>query len=119
MTQLKDVFGHTNLIFVGAKTNPCRESGKKGCIVYTTARPRGLIVFEDRTTVDLRDFNEITGTALNDKGISILAVYELPQNAHPCTISEIFNIPLRECRKLWELPRSIDDVAVDAFLKGE
>lgn len=116
---LKECFMHTNLVFVGATTNTCRENGKKGCIVYTTARPKGLIVFEDRTTAYLDDFNERTGAVWGDKSTSILAIYELPQNTHPCTIEEIFNVPIRECNKIWELPRTVDDVAVDSFLKGE
>lgn len=115
---LTECFMHTNVVFVGPTTSTCREDGKKGCIVYTTARPKGLIVFEDRTTMYLDDFNERTGTAWNNKSIAILAVYQLPDSAQPCTIEEIFTVPLEDCEQLWELPRVIDDVAVDEFLKG-
>lgn len=117
--KLNECFMHTNVVFVGQKTNICREDGKKGCIVYTTARPKGLIVFEDRTTMYLDDFNERTGTSWNNKNTSILAVYKLPDSAQPCTIEEIFAVPIEACEKIWELPRTVDDFAVDQFLKGE
>lgn len=115
---LNECLGHTNVVFVGQTTNTCRESGKKGCIVHTAAHPCGMIVFEDRTSENLGNYNDTTGAA-PVKGYAILAVYQLPEGKTPCTIEEIFNIPLEECTKLWELPRVIDDVAVDAFLKGE
>ena len=117
-TRLKEAFGHMNLVFVGPKTETCRESGKKGTIIYSARRPRGIVVFEDRTTAELKDFNDLTGAAPSG-GNFILAVYQLPDSAQPCTIEEIFAVPIEACEKIWELPRSVDDYAVDAFLKGE
>lgn len=115
---LKECLANTNIVFVGATTNTCRTNGKKGCVLYTAAHPYGIIVFEDRTTENLANFNDVTG-ASRVKGTAILAVYQLPNGTNPCTVKEIFDVPIEDCQKLWELPKVIDDVAIDSFLKGE
>lgn len=114
---LKECFEHTNIIFVGPTTSICRTSGKKGCVLYTASHPHGIIVYEDRTSETLLNYNDVTGAG-PVKGTAILAVYQLPEGTQPCTLEEIFSIPLEDCEQLWELPRVIDDVAVDEFLKA-
>ena len=117
-SNLKESLNHSNIIFVGPTTSTCRESGKKGCVLYTTAHPYGVIVYEDRTTETLLNFNDVTGAGPK-KGFAILAVYQLPEGTQPCTMKEIFDVPIEECQQLWALPKVIDDVAIDQFLKGE
>ena len=116
--QLKECLANTNIVFVGATTNTCRTNGKKGCVLYTSAHPYGLIVFEDRTTEPLLNFNDVTGAG-PVKGTAILAVYQLPDGTNPCTVEEIFTVPIEDCEPLWELPKVIDDIAIDSFIKGE